>query len=33
MMLFGEEHPEAFERRRHKRSNAEATTAYLKGKF
>jgi len=33
MMLFREEHPEEFERRYHKRSNAEATNASLKGKY
>jgi len=33
MMLFREEHPEEFERRYHKRSNAESTNASLKGKY
>ena len=33
MMLFLEEHPEEFERRYHKRSNAESTNASLKGKY
>ena len=33
MMLFREEHPEEFEKRYHKRSNAEATNASLKGKY
>ena len=33
MMLLREEHPEAFERRYHRRSNAEATNASLKGKY
>jgi transposase len=33
MMLFREENPEEFERRYHKRSNAEATNASLKGKY
>jgi transposase len=33
MMLFRQEHPEEFERRYHKRSNAEATNACLKGRY
>jgi transposase len=33
MMLFREERPEEFERRYHKRSNAESTNASLKGKY
>jgi transposase len=33
MMLFREKRPEEFERRYHKRSNAEATNASLKGKY
>jgi transposase len=33
MMLFREDHPEEFERRYHKRSNAESTNASLKGKY
>lgn len=33
MMLFREERPGEFERRYHKRSNAEATNASLKGKY
>jgi transposase len=33
MMLFREEHPEEFERRYYKRSNAESTNAPLKGKY
>jgi transposase len=32
MMLFRERHPEEFERRHHKKSNAESTNASLKGK-
>jgi len=33
MMLFRQEHPEEFERRYHKRSNAESTNASFKGKY
>lgn len=33
MMLFREEHPEEFQRRYRKRSNAESTNASLKGKY
>lgn len=33
MMLCREEHPEAFERRYHKRSNAESTNSSFKGKY
>lgn len=33
MMLFREEHPGEFEKRYHKRSNAEATNSSLKGKY
>ena len=33
MMLFREEHPEQFEKRYHKRSNAESTNASFKGKY
>ena len=33
MMLFREEHQEEFERRYHKRSNAESTNASFKGKY
>jgi len=33
MMLFREGSPEEFERRYHKRSNAESTNASLKGKY
>ncbi|MDA4131626.1 MAG: transposase [Thaumarchaeota archaeon] len=33
MMLFRERRPEEFERRYHKRSNAESTNASLKGKY
>lgn len=33
MMLFREEHPGQFERRYHKRSNAESANSSLKGKY
>lgn len=33
MMLFRKEHPEQFEKRYHKRSNAESTNASFKGKY
>lgn len=33
MMLFREKYPEQFERRYHKRSNAESTNASFKGKY
>jgi hypothetical protein len=33
MMLFREKHPEEFEKRYHKRSNAESTNASLEGKY
>jgi transposase len=32
-MLFRDEHPKEFEKRYHKRSNAESTNASLKGKY
>ena len=33
MMLFKEKHPKQFEKRYHKRSNAESTNASFKGKY
>lgn len=33
MMLFKEEHPKPFEKRYHKRSNAESTNSSFKGKY
>lgn len=33
MMLYRDGHPEEFERRYHKRSNAESANASLKGKY